>query len=298
MPTAKREAWTIDGREVVVSSLAKPYWPEDAITKGDLLAYYRSVAPTMLPYLVGRPVTAVVLPRGVGGFSYYRRDRPKNAPEWIPGVPYRRKTDAKPVTLLTIEDEAGLIWLVNQGAIEIHPWMARLPDVEHPDQVVFDCDPGEGADFGDVLAVARIVRAALDEQGLRSYPKTTGGSGLHIVIPVDPVAGYETVRDWVEALADRLAAEHPDRISSAGGATHRGHRVTLDYAQNSVGKNLAAPYTVRARPQAPVSTPLAWEEVEEDRVRPGDFTIRTVPDRLVRLGDLFAPVLRGGQRLP
>lgn len=287
--------WTLAGRTVRVTSLERPYWPEDGLTKGELLGYYREMAPVLLPYFSGRPVTPVVYPRGVNGPKYYRRERPDTAPDWVRSAAYQTATDQHEIQVLLVDDEAGLIWLANTGAIELHLWGARLPDLAEPDMVVFDLDPGDEATFEDVLRAAGILHAWLDERGLRSYPKTSGGAGLHVFLPLAPGHTFEVVRDWVRDLAEELEAAHPTLIAVSHGPTHRGQHVTVDHAQNSVGRNTAAPYTVRARPGAPVSTPLTWKEVEDGKLRPADLTLKTVPRRVKKLGDLFAPVLEGGQ---
>jgi bifunctional non-homologous end joining protein LigD len=294
---ASSTIWTLAGREVRVTSLDKPYWPDDGLTKGDLLTYYREMAPVLLPHLVERPVTSRVFPRGIDGHSYYRRERPEKAPEWLRGAEYETATDGHRIQVLLVDDAAGLIWLANSGAIELHVWGARLPDLSVPDLVVFDLDPGERAPFADVLRAAGILHERLDRLGLRGYPKTSGGDGLHVFLPLAPGHTFERVREWVKDLAEELEAAHPKTIAVSRGPTHRGSRVTIDHAQNSVGRNSAAPYTVRARPGATVSTPLSWQEVADGKVRPGDLTMTTVPGRVKKLGDLFAPVLAGDQRL-
>lgn len=290
--------WDLNGRAVRVTSPDKPYWPDDGLTKGDLLAYYREVAPILLPYLAGRPVTTKVYPRGILGTAYYRRERPENAPDWVRGAEYQTATDQHRITTLLVDDAAGLIWLANSGAIEFHLWGARLPDLAEPDLVVFDLDPGDEATFEEVLTAGRILHERLKRLGLRCYAKTSGGQGLHVFLPLAPGYAFEAVRDWVRAQAEDLAADHPDLIAVSRGPTHRGALVTVDHAQNSVGRNTAAPYTVRALPGAPVSAPLTWDEVRAGRLRPSDFTLRTIHDRLATVGDLFAPVLARDQRLP
>jgi len=295
---ASSTTWKLDGQAVRVTSLDKPYWPEDRLTKGHLLGYYRELAPVLRPYFVGRPVTARVFPRGIHGPGYYRREIPDNAPSWVRSAEYQAATDGHAVRVLLVDDAAGLLWLANTGAIELHLWGAHLPDLAAPDMAIFDLDPGEQASFADVLTAARALHAELERLGLRSYAKTSGGEGLHVFLPLAPGHTFEAVRDWVRTLAEQLAEAHPALFAVAHGSTHRGKLVTVDHAQNSVGRNTAAPYTVRALPGAPVSTPLTWDEVEAGRVRPADLTLTTVPARLAKLGDLFAPVLAGGQRLP
>jgi bifunctional non-homologous end joining protein LigD len=292
------ETWKLGRRAVQVTSLDRAYWPEDHLTKGDLLAYYRDLAPVLQPYFKDRPVTARVFPRGIHGPGYYRREMPDNAPDWLRSVEYQAATDGHPVHVLLVDDAAGLLWLANTGAIELHIWGARLPDLAEPDLAIFDLDPGDHASFSDVLEAARVLHAALDGLGLRSYPKTSGGHGLHVFLPLAPGHSFEAIRDWVKGVAEGLAEAHPGLFAVAHGSTHRGSLVTVDHAQNSVGRNTAAPYTARALPGAPVSAPLTWDEVEAGTVAPADLTLRTVPERLARLGDLYAPVLQGGQRLP
>jgi bifunctional non-homologous end joining protein LigD len=283
---------------VAVSHLDKVYWPADGLTKNDLLGYYRQVAPVLLPYCAGRPVTVRIYPNGMTGFSYYRRDRPDKAPDWLRAVSYKLETTGTVSQMMLVEDSAGLIWLANQGAIEFHIWGARVPDLAGPDMAIIDLDPGDETEFPQVLQAALHVRDLLARAGLRGYAKTSGGRGMHVFLPLEPGHSFAGVRDWVKTAAEELAAAHPDLIEVAHGATHTGGKVTIDHAQNSVGRNTAAPYTLRARPGAPVSAPVAWDEVEEGRMRPEDFSLRTIFERLARAGDLFAPVLLGGQRLP
>jgi len=292
------ETWRFGKRSINVSNLTKAFWPEDGYTKEDMLRYYRTVAPAMLPYLVDRPVTVRAFPDGIHGFSYYRRDLPENAPSWLRSVDYHPETAQSVTHLPLIDDVAGLVWLANQASIEFHLWGSRASNLAQPDMAIFDLDPGDKATFADVLQAALRLHDALERVGLRGYPKTSGGRGLHVYLPLAPGHTFEGVRAWVKALAEQLAAAHPKLIAVAHGATHRGRQVTIDHAQNSIGRNTAAPYTLRAYPGAPVSTPLTWGEVEDGQLHPSDLTLRTVPDRLERGGDIFAPVLQGDQNLP
>lgn len=273
-------------------------WPEDGLTKGDLAAYYRAVAPVMLPHLRDRPVTLRVFPRGIDEESHYRRDLPDDAPDSIRRVPYVTATKRREIELPVIDDLDALLWFVDNGTIEFHHWPARAPELTTPDLVIFDLDPGDRASFTDVIAAALILRDALVSLDLTGYPKTSGGRGLHVYFPVATGASFEEVRNWVKELAGRLEAAHPKLIATSTGSTHRGALVTIDHAQNSQGRNTAAPYTARARAGAPVSAPLTWDEVEKGTVRPEDWTIRTLPERIDEVGDLFAGVLEPGDPLP
>jgi bifunctional non-homologous end joining protein LigD len=292
------DVWQVAGREIAVSRPEARYWPADGITKGDLLSYYEEMAPVMLPYFAERPVTVRVCPRGVRGPCFYRRELPKSAPDWLRGVPYLPESTGEEIQLPVIDDAAGLVWFANIGAIEFHLWATTLADLATPDQLVFDLDPGEAVEFGEVLRAAILLRETLNELGLDGLAKTSGGAGLHVFVPITPGPTFEEVRPWVKQVAERLADAHPDLIAVARGGTHKGDHVTIDYAQNSVGRNTAAPYTVRAVPGAQVSTPLSWEEVATGAIHPSDLTLRIVPERVQTLGDLFAPLLKSGQRLP
>ncbi len=297
-PHEPGDVWQVGERSVVVSHPDKVYWPADGVTKGDLLRYYLSVASVMLPHLRDRPLTLRVYPDGLAGSSYYRREAPENAPSWLRTTPYQPKTTARAIALPLVDDAAGLLWLANQGCIEFHCWGSRLPDLAQPDQAIFDLDPGDAATFADVLRAALRLREAMDGLGLRGYAKTSGGRGLHVAVALAPGHTFVGVRGWVKALAQRLAASVPDLTAVARGATHRGGQVTIDYAQNSLGRNTAAAYTVRAQRHATVSAPLSWDEVAAGDIHPSDLTLRTLPERLRNLGDLYAPTLLGDQRLP
>ena len=292
------EEWQLDGHSVRVSHPDKLYWPEDGISKGDLLAYYRDTAPVMLPHFAGRPVTLRMYPEGIHGESFYQRDLPRRAPSWFRSADYSVQAHGGTIQLPLIDDAAGLVWLANEGCIEFHLWSSRVPDLAEPDQAVFDLDPGDDAPFPDVLKAALLLRDDLEQQGLHGYPKTSGRQGLHVHVPLAPGHDYSTVRNWVKSVAERLEDTHGELIAVARGKTHQGDKVTFDYAQNSIARTMAAPYTARAAPGATVAAPLRWEEVEAGQVRSADFTLRTMPDRLQAVGDLFAPVLQGGQRLP
>lgn len=294
---AASETWTLDGRSITVSNLDKVLWSEEGYTKRDMLEYYRNIAPVMLPYLKDRPVTLRVFPKGITGFSHYRRDLPDHAPDWFRSAAYQAEGAEKVTQLPVVEDTAGLIWLANLGSIEFHAWGARVTDLSVPDQLIFDLDPGDKATSAQVRQAALLLRQTLEEAGLQGYLKTSGGKGLHVYVPLIPEYTFDTVHGWTKLLAERLSSAHPDLFALPKGGTHRGERVTLDYAQNSISRNTAAPYTLRAKPGAPVSTPLTWEELEAGNFEPGDFTITTIAER-VQQGDPFEGVLGQGQRLP
>jgi bifunctional non-homologous end joining protein LigD len=296
--SASSETWQLGSQAVQVSHLEKLYWPQTGFTKGEMLHYYQQIAPVVLPYFKDRPVTLRVYPQGVDGVSYYLRDCPAKAPDWLRRVQYRPKTVTHLAPLPLIDNAAGLIWFANQGAIEFHLWSSHVPDLTQPDQAIFDLDPGATTAFHDVREAALRLHDKLEQGGVTGYPKTSGGHGLHIYVPLATGYTFGRVRSWVKSVGQQLATTYPELISLAQGSTHRGGRVTIDYAQNSVGRNTAAPYTLRASSTHPqVSTPLTWEELDASTIDPADLTPQVVLERVQRLGDLFAPILHTEQHI-
>jgi bifunctional non-homologous end joining protein LigD len=213
-------------------------------------------------------------------------------------VSYQPKTVSHPVPLPLIEQAAGLLWFANQGAIEFHLWGSRIKEITQPDLVIFDLDAGSTASFEVVQEAALYLHDALEQAGVRGYPKTSGGGGLHVFVPLAPGYTFERVRSWVKAIGNDLASKYPDLIAPVRGATHQGGRVTVDYAQNSLGRNTAAPYTLRAHSDHPtVSTPLTWEELDAGSIHRASFSPQVVLERLHRMGDLFSSVLQADQRI-
>jgi len=297
---ASAETWHVGNQMVQVRDLEKVYWPQTVFTKGEVLEYYRQIAPVLLPYLKDRSVTLRMYPQGVEGTSYYLRDCPVDAPEWLRRVAYQPKTVNHPVPLPLIDTAAGLLWFANQGAIEVHLWSSRTPDLTQSDLAIFDLDAGSTASFELMREAALRLHDALEQAGVRGYPKTSGGGGLHIFVPLAPGYTFERVRGWVKARGNELASKYPDLIAPARGATHLEGCVKVDYAQNSLGRNTATPYTLRAHPDHPtVSTPLTWEELELDAgtITPASLSPQIVLERISRMGDLFAPALQADQRI-
>ena len=290
------EAWLPVGldRTVRLGNIDKPFFP-DGETKGDLLQYYAAVAPVLLPHLEGRAIVMARFPDGAEGPSFYEKRAPAHRPEWLPTAPLWSSHAGETIEFVTAPDTAALLWIVNMGAIEIHPWLSRAATPDIPDAAVFDLDPAEGADWEQVAAVAELIRVVLDRLGLAGYPKTSGATGLHVSVPLDPVHHYDRVRRFVEAVGRMVVAADPGLATMEWDIPKRSGKVFIDHNQNVAGKTIASVYSVRPRRAAPVSTPLLWEEVAG--ADPGAFTIATVWDRLARHGDLFAPVRRGGQTL-
>jgi len=283
------------GRALSFGNLDKVFFPDDGYTKGDLISYYHAVAPLLLPHLAGRALSMSRYPDGIDGNTFYEKQRPGHAPDWLITAPIPSSHRGEIIDFVTAPDVESLLWLANLGCIEMHPWLSRVDRPDLPDFAVFDLDPQEGATWEEVVYVAGLVNVILERLGLAAYPKTSGSSGVHIYVPLEPEYDYRRVRAFVERIGLMIAAADADTVTMEWDKPSRGPRVFIDHNQNVAGKTIAAVYSVRPRPGASVSTPVMWDELKT--VRPEDFTIATVWERLRQYGDLFAPVLDGGQIL-
>ena len=288
--------WEVGGRIVHLTNLHKLLFPEDRYSKRDLIRYYVQVAPVMIPYYKDRPLSMNPHPDGIHGKSYWVKDKPDYAPEWIPTFRYQDQKGLKDWIL--IEEVATLAWLANHAVIDMHPWYSRVDKPEYPDWSVIDLDPAEGATFKDVVAVAKVMKSALDHLELTGVLKTTGQSGLHIYIPIERRYTLEESRGFVAKLAHMIAELMPEKVTEVWEVKRRTGKIRIDYTQNVINKTLAGPYSVRPAPRAPVSTPIAWRELDDPRLRPDKWTIKTLGDRLLEVGDLFHDALTLHQRLP
>jgi bifunctional non-homologous end joining protein LigD len=293
---AKEGNWEIGGRIVHLTNLDKLLFPEDRYSKRDLIRYYVQVAPVMIPHYRDRPLSMNPHPDGIHGKSYWVKDKPDYAPDWIPTFRYQDQKSLKDWIL--IEEVATLAWLANHAVIDMHPWYSRADKPEYPDWSVVDLDPAEGATFKDVIAVAKVVKTALDHLKLTALLKTTGQSGLHIYIPIERRYTLEESRGFVAKLAHMIAELMPDKVTEVWEVKRRTGKIRIDYTQNVINKTLAGPYSVRPALRAPVSTPIAWKELDDPRLRPDKWTIQTLGDRLLEVGDLFHDALTVRQRLP
>jgi bifunctional non-homologous end joining protein LigD len=287
--------WEIAGRRLPLTNLDKVLWPADGITKRDMIEYYVRMAPYMLPYLRDRPLSMQVFPDGIDGKSFWRKDKPTHAPEWIESWTYHGE---KTKTYILVNEVATLAWVANAGVIDLHPWHSRFDTPEEPDWAVFDLDPFEPATFGDVIDIAKLVKAALDHYGMHGVVKTSGQTGLQIYVPVRRGPDYAAVRNWVEEVGRAIDQAAPGRVSWEWAVARRTGRIRIDYTQNIINKTLAAPYSLRPAPGAPVSTPIAWEELDDPELRPDRWNIATIAQRVAEKGDLFAPALQADQDLP
>jgi bifunctional non-homologous end joining protein LigD len=287
--------WDIAGRRLPLTNLDKVLWPADGLTKRDMIEHYVRMAPYMLPYLRDRPLSMQVFPDGIDGKSFWRKDKPAHAPTWIESWTYHGE---KTKTYIIVNEVATLAWVANAGVIDLHPWHSRMDRPDEPDWAVFDLDPFEPATFGDVIDIAKLVKAALDHYGMHGVIKTSGQTGLQIYVPIRRGPDYGAVRNWVEEVGRAIDQAAPGRVSWEWAVAKRTGRIRIDYTQNIINKTLAAPYSLRPAPGAPVSTPIAWEELDDPELRPDRWTIATIAQRIAEKGDLFAPVLQADQELP
>jgi bifunctional non-homologous end joining protein LigD len=292
----KEGNWEIGGRTVHLTNLDKLLFPEDKYSKRDLIRYYVQVAPVMIPYYSRRPLSMNPHPDGIHGKSYWVKDKPDYAPDWIPTFRYQDQKSLKDWIL--IEEVATLAWLANHAVIDMHPWYSREDKPEYPDWSMVDLDPAEGATFKDVIVVAKVVKTALDHLKLEALLKTTGQSGLHVYIPIERRYTLDESRGFVATLAHMIAELMPDKVTEVWEVKRRTGKIRIDYTQNVINKTLAGPYSVRPAARAPVSTPVAWSELDDPRLRPDRWTIKTLGDRLLEVGDLFHDALVLHQRLP
>ena len=291
------DAWWIDlpERELRLSNLDKLFWPEEGYTKGDLIAYYFNISDLLLPHLERRPLTMKRMPDGIDGDSFYEKTAPSHTPEWVHRCTVLSE-DAKEgrIDYLTVDDLATLLFVANLGAIEMHPLHSRCSDTMHPDYLFFDLDPFPPYTYEDVLTVARHIKVLLDQLGLAAYPKTSGATGMQIYMPLETGRWtYAEVRAFVGTCGRLIGRADPDRVTMAWRIADRTGKTFIDHNMNRQGANIAAAYSLRPEPRAPVSTPLTWDEVEAGGFEPQDFRIDNVWERFSRVGDLWAPVREG-----
>jgi bifunctional non-homologous end joining protein LigD len=269
------------------------FWPGEGITKGDLIDYYRRIAPVLVPHLRGRPFTMKRYPDGIEGGHFFQKDAPVHMPEWIETCPLpagsrdgrRRRTIRYPL----VNDELALLWMVNMGCIDMNATLSRADRPDRPDVVLFDLDPADGTGFREVVQVALLVKELLDALGLQGFPKTSGADGMHVLVPIARRSTFEQSRSFVGVLAGALARAHPRLVTTEWVRVKR-RGVLIDAGQNREGATTASVYSVRPLPGAPVSTPLRWDELTPE-LDPRDLTMDVVLGRVERHGDLFAPVL-------
>lgn len=292
-PDMAETVLTIDGHPLKFTNLKKVYYPADGYTKRDLINFYDAVADLLVPHLAGRPLSLKRYPNGIDQDFFFQKDA-SGFPDWLHREELKDDEDSK--TRVIVDDRASLLYLANLGCIDQNPYMSRLGSLEHPDFILIDLDPYH-CGYDRIVEAAQLVHSKLRLIGLEGYPKTTGGNGMHIYVPVEPIYEFNQTRAFAEVLARWVAAERPDLFTTprAVSAREKG-KVYFDYLQNASGKTISAPYVLRAYPGAPVATPLKWEEVAPG-LKPSQFHIANVLRRFERVGDLFSGVLKQPQEL-
>ncbi len=300
VPEAPIEPEIRRGRRVLkLSNLDKPFWPDEGVTKGDLLSYYRAIAPVLVPHLKDRPFTMKRYPDGWQGNFFFQKDAPKHMPSWITTRAFRSASresrQKRTIRYPLVNEELALLWMVNMGCIDMNTWYSRVGKPERPDFVLFDLDPSSDVGFPETVEVALLLKQALDGLGLEGFPKTSGADGIHVLVPIARRHTYAQTREFSEIIARALARTHRGLVTTEWSKAKR-KGVLIDSNQNGEGKTIASVYSVRPKEGAPVSTPLRWDEVNS-KLDPAEFTMDVVLGRAQQDGDLFEGVLTTKQSL-
>jgi bifunctional non-homologous end joining protein LigD len=281
----------IGRRDVTVTNLDKVFFPESGLTKGDLIRYYVDVADVILPHVRNRPMQMLRYPDGVDGFFFYQKRVPNPHPDWLETVHIVFPGSGRTADFPVVTEAASLAWIVNLGCIDLHTWHCRIDDIERPDYMLIDLDPSEGNPWKHVRTIALVIKEVMDELGLPSFPKTSGATGLHILVPIRPELVFKEVRRFAKALAQEVEKRIDDQdvaTTTWKVADRRG--VFVDYGQNARDRTIASAYSIRPQPDARASAPLCWEEVPDSD--PAEFTLQTMRARIEEVGDLTAGMWR------
>ena len=294
-PTDETQVREINGHEIKFNNLNKIYWPKEKITKRDMLNYYYQVATYILPYLKDRPQSMNRHPNGITGESFYFKDVTGTAPDWMEIYEYKSDADNRLRKYLVAKDEASLLYMATLGCIEMNPWLSKVETEDYPDWCIIDLDPAEN-NFNQVIEAAKVTRDILENMGVTCYPKTSGSTGIHIYIPLGAKYTYEQSKEFARVIATLVQREIPKYTSIERIVKSRKGKMYIDFLQNRPQATVAAPYSLRPKPDATVSMPLLWEEVKRG-LKMSDFTIHNVMERIKSLGDIFKPVLGKGTNL-
>jgi DNA ligase D len=277
-----------------LTHLDKIYWPDDQITKGDLLEYYSKIAPYILPYLKNRPLSLRRQPNGIDEPGFFQKDAGDHVPDWIKTVEIHAESTGKMVNYFVCNDLESLLYIANLGCIEMNPWNSTVNKLDNPDYIVMDIDPSDKNTFDEVIEVALVIKDIIDQTGMVGYCKTSGSSGLHIYIPFNKKYTYDESRDFAEIMASMVTEKLPGLTTLERSLSKRKkNQIYVDYLQNRIGQTLASAYSVRPKPGATVSAPLEWNEVKPG-LTPQDFNIKNIFKRVEEKGDLFKGVLGKG----
>jgi bifunctional non-homologous end joining protein LigD len=299
---AKAQTVEVDGRELSLTNLDKVMYPATGFTKGEVIDYYARIAPTMLPHISGRPMTLKRYPEGVDAGHFFEKRCPTHRPEWVNTASIWSDREDGEIAFCVCDDKPTLIWMAQLASLELHPSLSLAKRMERPTVLAFDLDPGEPANLIDCARVALEVRELFGDLGLECFPKTSGGKGLQVYLPLNSSLTYEATKPYAQAVAQLLERMHPDRIVSRMTKRLRKGKVFVDWSQNTESKTTVAVYSLRARERPTVSTALDWVEVSEaaesGEPEPIRFEAADVLERVAERGDLFAPVLELKQKLP
>lgn len=299
MALGKQGTWDVFGRSLKITNLDKVLFPGDPpVTKRELLAYTARIAPVAVPYLEGRALNLNRFPDGAYKKGFWHKQRPSHAPEWLGAWDNKDADDGETTTYVVADEPAALVWAANFGGLEWHPWTSRTDAPQEPSYALIDLDPGDRTTWEELLVLARLHRTALEHLGVTARPKVTGRRGIQIWVPVVPGYTFDDTRAWVEKLSKTVGRVVPELVSWQWEVKARKGLARLDYTQNAINKTLVAPYSPRPAPNAPVSVPLTWDELDDPDLRPDRWTIRTVLDRLEVKGDPFRVLLGAAQELP
>jgi bifunctional non-homologous end joining protein LigD len=282
------------GRAVEITHPERVLFPDVGITKGDLAEHYRAVAPYILPHLKDRPLNLERFPGGIGQAGFFQQAAPPHYPGWIPRVSVAKQGGK--VNHVVVDHAAALVYLANQSAITLHAWLSRRDRLDYPDQMIFDLDPPPNRGR-EVAAAARDLGALLRDLGLVPYVKTTGSRGYHVLVPLDRKADFDAVRRFAQEVAAELIRRNPAGLTSEIRKNERDGRIFVDTLRNAYAHTAVPPYTVRARPGAPVATPIAWEELDDRGMHPARFTVRNLLERLERVPDPWRDLRRRSRAL-
>jgi len=296
---ATKTAVEVDGRTLSLTNLDKVFYPKAGVTKADVIHYYAQIAPYLLPHLHDRAITMKRYPDGVDGDYFYEKEAPSHRPKWVQTTKVA-KGSGDSINYCMINDLPSLVWVANLADLELHTFLHQATDDDRPTMMAFDLDPGPPADIVLCCKIALDLKAVFDELGLQSFAKTSGSKGLQIYVPLNTPTTYEKTKTFAHTLAGRLEEEHPDEVVSNMKKSSRQGKVFIDWSQNDDHKTTVSVYSLRAKEQPTVSTPVFWEEVAQSskKKRPLSFTSDDVLARAEKHGDIFAPVLSLKQKLP
>jgi bifunctional non-homologous end joining protein LigD len=292
----------VEGRKLKLTNLEKVLYPATGFTKGQVVDYYAHIAPALLPHLAGRPLTLKRYPEGVDAEYFFEKNAPMHRPDWVKTTPIWSGSNRRTVHYILANDLPTLVWIANLASIELHPSLSRADDMATPTMIVFDLDPGPPANIVQCAQVGLWVREIFQHFGLESFPKTSGSKGMQIYVPLNTKTSYEETKAFANAVARLLEHEHPELVVSDMKKAVRTNKIFVDWSQNDQHKTTIAIYSLRAREQPTVSTPVQWKEVEETLKKKDAgrlvFEAKHVLERVEKMGDLFEPVLKLTQKLP